>query len=71
MPQAKDHTGEVEKRVTAIRIEAGDSCGFFEVREMALAPLQECWFCRYGQFATEDIRANAPGYCKYKMESGR
>lgn len=66
MGERIDHTYEVEKRVIAIRIKARDSCGFFEVREDAFAPLRECFFCRHGKFDEKQDAANPSGYCRFK-----
>lgn len=66
MEQKNDHTLEVEKRVTAIPIRARDSCGFFKVRQDALAPRQECFFCIYGKFDEGQDAVNPSGFCKFK-----
>lgn len=66
MCEAHDHTCEVEKRVAAIPIKARDSCGFFKVRDDALAPRQECFFCTYANFDPELEATNPHGFCKFK-----
>ncbi|MCI2058077.1 MAG: hypothetical protein LKJ80_02600 [Oscillibacter sp.] len=65
MEQPNDHTHEVERRVAAIRVRARDSCGFFKVREGALAPRRECFFCAYGKIGTKDD-LNPEGLCNFK-----
>lgn len=66
MEPKSDHTTEVEKRITAIPIQARDYCSFFAVREAALLPLRECFFCTYGQFHEGQTPANPQGFCKFK-----
>lgn len=66
MNTPKDHTNEVEKRVVAIPIQATDCCGFFKVREMALAPKRECWYCAYASFERETTDPHQSGFCKFK-----
>lgn len=61
-----DHTQEVERRVIAIPIRATDCCGFFKVREGALMPQRECWFCAYGNFMRDTDDPHQPGFCKFK-----
>ncbi len=61
-----DHTHEVEKRVIAIPIKATDTCGFFRLREAALIPLKECWYCVHGNFECETADPHQPGFCKFK-----
>lgn len=66
MCEMTDHTREVERRVIAIPVKARDSCGFFEVRDGALAPRQECFFCKYSKFDPTQDTANPVGFCKFK-----
>ena len=66
MNQRIDHTHEVERRVIAIHIKATDVCGFFELRETALIPSKECWYCIHGDFQRDTTDPHQPGLCKFK-----
>jgi len=66
MLDVTDHTGEVEKRVAAIRICTTDRCAFFTPRETALLPRRECWYCVHGGFSGSADDTRQTGYCKIK-----
>lgn len=60
-----DHTGEVERRIAAIRISPCDSCSFFRRKDSALVNLHQCFYCAYGIFEKEGVIRQL-GLCKYK-----
>jgi hypothetical protein len=66
MVERQDHTVQVEQRVIAIPVRALDTCGFFQVRDAALSPRRECFFCRYAKFNDQPDAVNPNGYCKFK-----
>ncbi|NCA91685.1 hypothetical protein EOM82_00305 [bacterium] len=61
----KDRTGEVEKRVEAIRISAIDSCSFYAPKEDTFIAVKLCAYCKYGKFAENENN----GLCKYRWEN--
>lgn len=61
-----DHSLEVERRITAIRISPSDSCSFFKQRESALVCISQCFYCTYGVFEQGMIGGQEKGLCKFK-----
>ncbi len=66
MDTKTDHTGEVERRIAAIRICPCDCCSFFRRRDGALVNLRQCLYCTYGVFEKEGGYFRQQGLCKYK-----
>jgi len=65
MTAPTDHTKEVERRLAAIYICTCDGCAFFTPRDSAPVALNECWYCRYGEFDREHAKAAEMGFCKF------
>ena len=67
MPQnGIDHTREVEKRISAMITGPRDTCSFYQPRDMCLAPMKECWYCRYASFDFESKDLDKGGFCKFR-----
>jgi hypothetical protein len=67
MPQNRiDHTKEVERRISAIATGPRDTCSFYQQRDMCLALMKECWYCRYASFALGSDDPDKHGFCKFK-----
>lgn len=66
MNQFIDHTCEVERRITAIRIASQDICIFFKPRDGTPVGLRQCRYCFYAVFDIKDGKPNQSGLCKFK-----
>lgn len=61
-----DHTKEVEQRIAEIKTGSRDICSFYQPRDMCLAAMKECWYCRYAFFNLSSKYPVKLGFCKFK-----
>lgn len=66
MKNSSDHTKELERCISAIKIRERDYCSFYNPRENSIVAMKECWYCRYASFDFEGKDTLKHGFCNFK-----